>query len=165
MRERAPEERVFLLLHLYDAHRPYLPAEPYRTLFRSQEPGRELDFIPSYQQIRDEQGRPVSRLHQYVDRYDALIRVQDDLVARVLEAVALKRTAVVVVADHGETLGDRETALNLNHGTGVFEEQTAIPLILHARGLAAAEIRQPVEETATDLSPEDVEHLRALGYL
>lgn len=144
-------ERIFLFLHLYDAHGPYLPEEPYRALFRSREPGPELAFIPSYQQLRDEEGRLVRDLHEYVDRYDALIRTQDDLVAEVLEAVDLERTAVVVVADHGETLADRATPLNLNHGTSVFEEQTAIPLILHAPGLAAGEVRQPVE--TVDLLP------------
>lgn len=148
---RGPGERLFLFLHLYDAHGPYQPEPRYREMFRSPDPGPVLDFIPAYQQLRDDDGRVMSHLRDYVDRYDAMLRTQDDLIAEVLAAIDLDRTAVVVVADHGETLADRATPLNLNHGTSVFEEQTAIPLILHAPGLAAGEVRQPVE--TVDLLP------------
>lgn len=157
LRERRGGERYFLFLHLYDAHGPYRPRAEYEGLFRSLDPGAELEFIPEYQTIRDRQGNVVRRLNDYIDRYDALIRYQDDLVGELLGEVDLARTLVVVVADHGETLGERAAYLNLNHGTSVFEEQVGIPLVFHGPGLLPARLHEPVE--TVDLLPTVLELL------
>jgi len=159
LRSRRADERWFLFVHFYDAHGPYRPEAAQLERFRSPDPGPVLSFIPAYQRLRDADGEPLVHLNDYVDRYDAMIRTMDDLVGELLAAVDLDRTAVVVLADHGETLGDRATALNLNHGTSVFGEQIAIPLILYrpepASVRAAApspqRFRQPVE--TVDLLP------------
>jgi len=153
--ERGADERFFLFLHLYDAHGRYEPPEGYRDLFASEEPGRSLESIPRYQRIRDEQGRVVRTLDTYVDRYDAMIRYVDDLVGRVLEAVDLDRTVVVVLSDHGETLGERAHALD--HGGQLFDEQIRIPLVLAAPGLTSSRTHARVE--TIDLLPTLLELL------
>lgn len=146
-----PEERFFLFVHLYDAHGPYDPLPEYLKLFRHHTPGRALSNIPQYQQLRTDDGRLIRSEAEYIDRYDALIRYQDDLLGELLNAVDLGRTAVVVVADHGETLSDREEFLNLNHGTSAFEEQIAIPLILYAPAIKPGHITELAE--TVDLLP------------
>lgn len=163
-REVGPRaERRFLFVHFYDAHGPYRPEPAQLARFRSPDPdpdpdpepdpdpGPVLGFIPSYQQLHGPDGEPLVHLRDYVDRYDAMLRTQDELLGELLAAVDLERTAVVVLADHGETLGDRATALNLNHGTSLFEEQTAIPLVLYSPALTPRSYRQPVE--TVDLMP------------
>lgn len=142
-------ERFFLFLHLYDAHGPYVPKGPYLSLFHSPDQGPELRNIPPYQQVTDAEGRPLQGLAGYVDRYDAMIRYQDDLLAPLLDALDLSRTVVIVLSDHGETLGERYRPLD--HGGQAFEEQLRIPLIMSVPGVAHRRV-EPFVETV-DLLP------------
>ncbi len=143
MAERRADERYFLLVHLYDAHAPYQPPEPYAGMFRSSEPGPLLKQVQVPHLFVDEQGEPMGQLNAYVDRYDALIRYADDQLARLLERIDLRRTVVVIVADHGETLGERFH--QLDHGCQVFDEQIRIPMVIHAPGFRPRRVEAPVE--------------------
>jgi arylsulfatase A-like enzyme len=143
------DDRFFLFLHLFDAHGPYLPKPPYDALFRSSGPEKRLRQIPRYQAFVDATGQASGDLNGYVDRYDAGIRTADDCVATLLRQLDLDETLVVVIADHGETLGER--AWQLDHGGAVFDEQTRIPLIAHVPGLGHARVQASVE--AVDLLP------------
>jgi choline-sulfatase len=154
----APEgaqERTFLFLHLYDAHGPYLPPPGYRSLFTSPRRGPEIERIPPYQVIADAQGRPLRHLNDYVDLYDGEIRYLDDLVAGVLSRVDPDTTAVVILSDHGETLGERYHPLD--HGGNVFDEQIRIPLLVRAPGLSPRRVGGEVE--TVDLLPTVLELL------
>ena len=153
---RDPDERFFLFLHLYDAHGPYRPDEEYEGLFRSETLGPELHDIPEYQKLTDEDGAPLTHLNAYVDRYDAMIRYQDDLVGDLLSAVDLDQTVVLVTSDHGESLGERTQVLD--HGRNVFDEQIRIPLILHTPGGKPARHRQIAE--TVDFLPTLLDILR-----
>jgi arylsulfatase len=146
-----PDERFMLFVHLYDAHGPYEPDESYRVQFVSAEPGDELDYLPRYQRTAGPDGEIVSRANEILDRYDASVRYQDDLADRLLDAVDLDRTIVVVVADHGETFYERGPLRNLSHGDALFDEQLRIPFMIHAPGVAAGRFHEPVEQI--DLMP------------
>jgi len=152
---RPADEPFFAFVHLYDAHGPYLPARRYASLFRSGDPGRALDEIPGYQVVEDPGGARVVHLNHFVDRYDAMLRTLDDLMAELLDAVDLDDTVVVVVSDHGETFGERRHVLD--HGGQVFDEQIRIPLLLHAPGVPARRVPQLVE--TVDLVPTLLELL------
>ena len=135
-------ERWFLFLHLYDAHGPYLPKGRYAKLFRSSEPGPQLPNVPRYQRVL-ENGKSLAHLNRYVDRYDAMIRYEDDLVSLLLDEVDLSNTVVVVLSDHGETLGERYRPLD--HGGQAFDEQIRIPLVVYAPGFAPRRVGAFVE--------------------
>ncbi len=144
-----PEERFFLFFHLFDAHGPYEPGPEYVTAFHSDDPGRRLNRIAKYQRLHDQNGEGISIENYYVDRYDALIKYQDDLVERLLATFDLSDTVVIVTSDHGETLGERYHSMD--HGGRVFEEQIRIPLILAAPGLEPSTVEGAVE--AIDFLP------------
>ena len=156
---RESQEPFFLFLHLYDAHGPYEPPDDLLALFRSADKGRLLDSVPEYQQLLDAEGRPERHLNEYVDRYDAMIRLVDGLVARVLDAVDLDEVVVVVLSDHGETLGERSYALD--HGAQLYDEQIRIPLLLAAPGLAPDRVDVKVE--TVDLLPTLLDLLGLTG--
>ena len=137
------DERFFLFVHLFDAHGPYRPDPPYDALFHTPGPPRPLSSVPRYQLVTDENGEPQNDLNGYIDRYDAGIRVADDCVSALLERLDLERTAVIVMADHGETLGER--AWPLDHGSSVFDEQTRVPLIVHTPGMVPQRVAETVE--------------------
>jgi arylsulfatase A-like enzyme len=61
----------------------------------------------------------------------------------VLDELDLSNTYVLILADHGETLGERFH--KLDHGAQVFDEQIRIPAILSGPGLAAQRVSAPVE--------------------
>jgi choline-sulfatase len=144
-----PGEPYFLFVHLYDVHGPYLPRGEYARLFRSAEPGPLLPEVPGYQLEGVAAGGGPAHLNDFADRYDALIRQVDAALGELLAQVDLAHTVVVVLSDHGETLGER--AHVLDHGAQVFDEQIRIPLVIHAPGLEPRRIGQLVE--TVDLLP------------
>ncbi len=104
------DQRPFLLwTHLYDAHQPYEPPEPFAS--------------------------------QIGNRYIAEIAFADAQLHRLLDALDRRglagRTVVVVLADHGESLGERGER---DHGIFLYDNVLQIPLLIRAPGVAASRI-------------------------
>ncbi len=97
----------FLLLHLYEPHSPYRPAEPFRS--------------------------------RYADPYDGEIASADDLVGRFLAELDRRElyqpALVVLLADHGEGLGDHGED---EHGLLLYREALQVPLVVKLPGAARA---------------------------
>ncbi|HWX24082.1 MAG TPA: sulfatase, partial [Vicinamibacteria bacterium] len=95
----------FAWVHFYDPHAPYTPPSPYRERF-------------------------AGRL------YDGEIAFADAQLGRVLDTLKAtgqeKNTAVVVMADHGESLGDHDEQ---THAILIYESTLHIPLIFAGRGV------------------------------
>src|SRR5262245_37073788 len=102
------EKPFFAWVHLYDPHAPYEAPEPFRSRFP-----------------RNMQGA-----------YDAEVAYADSLVGRLLDSLAsdgrLAETLVVVVGDHGESLGEHEEQ---SHGFFIYDADVHIPLILAGPGV------------------------------
>jgi arylsulfatase A-like enzyme/Flp pilus assembly protein TadD len=90
---------VFIWVHLYDAHDPYDPPEPYKTRYASAPYDGEIAYADS----------AVGKLLTY------------------LRAHGLYDSAVIaVMADHGESLGEHgETT----HGIFLYDETIRVPLL------------------------------------
>jgi arylsulfatase A-like enzyme/Tfp pilus assembly protein PilF len=93
------EGKWFCWVHFYDPHLPYDPPEPWR---------REIE-----------------------DRYDGEIAYMDEYVGKVLEEVEGERdrTLIVIVGDHGESLGEHGER---DHGIFLYEVSMRVPLIMVA---------------------------------
>src|SRR2546428_6285274 len=100
---RTDARPFFAWVHLYDAHAPYAPPQP------------------------------------YPQTYDGEVEYVDAQVGRLLGAIDQSKTIVVVVGDHGESLGEHG---ELTHGLLLYESTLHVPLIIFDN-------RQP----ATDNSP------------
>ena len=111
------ESRFFLWTHLYDAHRPYDPPEPYRTTYGHNLYVGEIAFADA--QI----GRLLEALEQ---------------------RQLLDRTIVMVTADHGESLGEHGER---DHGIFVYEGVLRVPLVIRAPGLGAGRVNDVVRLT------------------
>ncbi|HEY7474502.1 MAG TPA: sulfatase [Vicinamibacterales bacterium] len=96
----------FLWVHLFDAHAPYAMPEAF-------------DASPDG------------------DPYNGAIAIMDGEIGRLLNALEhrgrLERTAVIVTADHGESLGDHGER---GHGIFVYESAVRVPLIIRWPGIA-----------------------------
>jgi arylsulfatase A-like enzyme len=111
----------FLWVHLYDAHAPHaLPPE--------------FDGASS------------------AGSYDAAIAFMDSQIARLLKALderqELARTAIIVTADHGESLGDHGER---GHGIFVYESALRVPLIVRWPGIEPRRVPDLVQ--LIDLAP------------
>ncbi|HKW00353.1 MAG TPA: sulfatase-like hydrolase/transferase [Vicinamibacterales bacterium] len=104
---------LFLWVHYYDPHAPYAPPEPYRTKYASTPYLGEVAAM-------DEQ---LGRLIQTFDR------------------VVTGPSAIVVVADHGEGLGDHGEA---QHGTLLYQPTIHVPLVVIGPRVAAGVEAAPV---------------------
>ena len=96
--ERSRDARFFAWVHFFDPHDPYEPPEPFRSRLEHPYDG-EVAFADSQ----------VARLLQWLDRNSLR-----------------EETLIVVVGDHGESLGDHGEDL---HGFFVYDPAIRVPLI------------------------------------
>jgi len=100
--QEAKDGPFFAWIHFYDPHTPYRPPEPFATRYK---------------------GHP----------YNGEIAFMDTQVARVvaqLKSLGLyDRTIIVVMGDHGESLGDHGEAA---HGFFIYNSVTRVPFMIRA---------------------------------
>ncbi|MBP1636840.1 MAG: hypothetical protein H6Q10_3414, partial [Acidobacteria bacterium] len=100
--EAARGGRFFAWVHLYDPHTPYRPPEPFASRYKGRPYNGEVAFADS------QVGRVVRRLKE-LGVYD--------------------RTVIVVMGDHGESLGDHGEA---THGFFIYNSVTHVPFVIRA---------------------------------
>jgi choline-sulfatase len=118
---KTPRRPFFFWLHLYDPHSPYDPPEPFRTLYKGHLYDGEIAYADH------ELGRLIGWLKQN-QLYD--------------------RTAIVLLSDHGESLGDHGEK---EHGFFVYNSTVHIPLIVKpptGSGFRPGRVARPVETVA-----------------
>ncbi|MDQ2777638.1 MAG: tetratricopeptide repeat protein [Acidobacteriota bacterium] len=104
----------FIWVHLYDPHEPYDPPQPFREKYRK-------------------------------NLYDGEVAYTDQQLGRLLAAVGKKapaeKTVTVVLADHGESLGEHG---EFNHGVFLYDSTLRIPLLMAGPGIPAVKVTQQV---------------------
>ncbi len=157
--EKHRDKPFFLWLHYIDPHAPYQPGERWVV---KQERGKDIREVKK--KIVVGEGNWVHlNLHPYsgyyVARYDGEIRKVDFYVGKVLQKLReeglLKRSVVIISADHGEELGEHN--LFFDHGPLPFNSSARIPLILHLPREKPRRIREAV--SLMDVTPTVAELL------
>ena len=127
--DKIGRSRFFGWVHFYDAHSPYTPPEP----FKSRYPGRpyigEIAFVDSQ----------VGRLLAYLDDHDLA-----------------RNTVVVVMGDHGESLGEHGES---THGFFVYQATMHVPLLIRTPYDAMAGRRVADTVRSIDVLPTALELL------
>lgn len=111
----------FFWLHLYDPHSPYDPPEPFRTQYRSHEYDGEIAYVDSQ----------LARLMAWLKR-----------------SGLYSRTTIVLLSDHGESLGDHGEK---EHGFFIYNSTVHVPLIIKLAAGSAKKLEatsDPVESIA-----------------
>lgn len=104
-----PQGPFFMWLHLYDAHDPYDPPEPYKIKYAAAPYDGEIAYVDS-----------------------AVGKFLSDLRTRGLYHGAL----IAVMADHGEALGDHGED---THGFFLYDETIHVPLVIKLPSAASAQ--------------------------
>jgi len=147
--ETSRDERLFLYVHTVDPHAPYDPPACYRGLFA--DPGYDGTIRPHETLKVHLAGRTMSPadVAWVRDLYDEEVRFQDEMLGTLLDRLAAtgldRDTVVVVVADHGEELGDHG---GWEHGQRAWEELLRVPLVVRWPGrpdLAGRRVAEPVQ--------------------
>ena len=155
---------VFLWLHLFDAHDPYAPPEPFRGKYYPEDkdprdPAREWGLPESQTPgwIRD-----VTDVDYFYTQYRAEIDYLDSEIAKLLDAQRVRDGIVAFTSDHGENFG--EHSVWFSHG-GLYPSTLHVPLLMRWPGCpknvqSNAPVRQiDVGRTLLNLAGmEGVEH-------
>ncbi len=156
----------FLFLHLFDPHYPYDPPRRFALRFLL---GQKVLItraikrgLPGLQAKLRLSQREVD---EYVARYDGEIVAADRAVGRLLRELRLmglkRRTLIVFVSDHGETLFEREWAAD--HGGRAYDEQIRVPLVMRFADRRRAGTRVEAQVHHVDIMPTVLDELGVEG--
>ncbi len=128
------DDRFFLFLHGYNAHRPYfsLAADKAVAGLPETSPAERRGFC-----IREGREPPREReLNTIIKYYDAAIHHGDRQVGRFLDRLVElgldQRTVILVTSDHGEEFFEHG---NCDHVRFLYREVVHVPLIVYVPGL------------------------------
>jgi arylsulfatase A-like enzyme len=128
--DRGPGRPFFAFLNYFDVHDPYVPPQPYRSMFSPLDnPG---GLINSYWGV-DHIYVPTTpeQLQGEVDAYDGAIAYVDHHIDQLLGELQARglaeNTLVVITSDHGESFGEHGL---LQHTNSLYREVIHVPLII-----------------------------------
>ncbi len=132
----------YLWVHFFDPHEPYDLREAFANPEKIKEPG------PQAPQMESEEAR------ERVRRYDSEIGYADHWIGEILKVVdqlgLRENTLVVLLADHGESLGEHDY---VGHGRQLYEPIVHIPLIFRYPGKIPAGKVVETEVSILDVAP------------
>jgi arylsulfatase A-like enzyme len=129
----------FLWVHAFEPHFPYEPAPELAELY---DPGYTGHIRGDMETLVDIWGNPTALSEEDFRHLRALywaeITGMDRTIGRFLRELERDpSTLVVVIADHGESLGDHHD-LYFKHGPHVYPSDVAVPLAVRAPGVEPA---------------------------
>lgn len=145
----------FLWLDSFQPHEPWVPPEPYRSMYQNDYRGRFIPMPagPSVDWMTAEELEHVKALHMGEVTYtDAHV---GRLLARLDELGLSEDTFVFVVSDHGMPLGDHGTVRKF--GVPVYDELAKVVWIMRKPGLTKEGMRVRSLVQTTDFLPTMLE--------
>jgi arylsulfatase A-like enzyme len=148
--DKDPSRPFFAFLNYYETHDPYVPPQPYRSMFSQlEEPGglisTDWDMNHIYISLTPEQ------LQGEIDAYDGAIAYVDEHIGRLLGDLQnrdlAENTLVVITSDHGDMFGEHGL---FEHTNSLYREVIHVPLMIwwpeHVP--AGERVSQPVTNAA-----------------
>jgi arylsulfatase A-like enzyme/Tfp pilus assembly protein PilF len=120
---KRPRGPFFLWVHLYDAHDPYEPPEPFKTRFAAQPYNGEIAYVDSS-----------------VGKLLTALRAQG----------LYQNSLIAVTADHGEAFGEHGER---THGIFLYDETIHVPLLVKLPASRAAGKKIDTRVGLVDIAP------------
>ena len=162
LQSRRPEsDPFFLFINLMDPHLPYVPPEPFASELASNgfKPGR----VRRMRDVTEREARlymtgrlKLSPLDFRILRalYDAEVAFADSRAGLILDQLeemgVLAETLVVLVADHGENIGEHEL---MEHQLCLYETLLRIPFVLRLPGVFEGGVTRDGPVQLVDVAP------------
>jgi arylsulfatase A-like enzyme len=128
-RARSAGQPFFLFLNYMDAHDPYIPPAPFKSLFAGYDRSLDrvhLEAVGENGKIARERG-----LAHLISQYDGGIAYEDSQIGVVIHGLKDRglydNTLIVITGDHGEGLGEHGV---WGHGVTTFENVVYVPLLV-----------------------------------
>jgi arylsulfatase A-like enzyme len=128
--------RWFLWVHLWEPHQPYEPPSGQRRRFALGDIGDLDAYAEPARFLSEGEIIPAEDVARSASLYDGEIAAADVAVAKIVRAVHEARPddsppLIMIVSDHGESLGERQTSrrIGFGHGTLLHQEQVKVPWI------------------------------------
>ncbi|HCH64663.1 MAG TPA: hypothetical protein DFR83_17785 [Deltaproteobacteria bacterium] len=138
--KRNPSQPLFLHVHYFDPHCPYIPprntsVEPPMLPTGRTVPENRLEEMGGCYRIDQADGTPERNLDVYLDRYDRELRAVDFALERLLQRLAEyglvgAEDRLVVTADHGEAFWEHD---DYGHSHTLWAETVRVPLVIWDR--------------------------------
>ena len=142
----------FAFLNYFDAHGPYLPPEPFETMYTGKRDPVTQRYWSQLLRAYGPPPIPVPELAVSLDAYDGGITYLDREIDVLLRQLAgrgqLANTIIVITSDHGELFGEHGV---ISHGNSLFLPVLHVPLVLVAPGRVPANTRIPSLASLRDL--------------
>ncbi len=156
---KAQKGASYTWVHLFDAHGPYTPPPPFDTMYysgdKSDPSNTSMQPVKNVAGYLKESLEGITDLNYVLAQYDGEISYADTQLGRLLDAVDTRNTLVVVIADHGEQLGEHEVWFN--HGDDVYETSVHVPFVMRWPGRVPADRRVVEPFEGGDLAPTVLE--------
>lgn len=162
--EEKLNNNFFLWIHYFDPHGPYKPPTPYNSMFLNNSRGKTVPIskkmdsgfmaIPGYVAENN-----ITDVDYYISQYDGEIRFVDEQIGllwrKVKELNLDKNTILIITADHGEAMGERQHYFE--HWAALYDEIIRVPLIIKCDKITsfARVIKQQVQ--SIDIAPTILE--------
>jgi len=154
--KQAPEP-FFVMLHLFDAHKPYSAGKDYVEAVRGDSKAKPFRW-KSRDYIGIAETPEPGQIEGEMLLYDASIRYADHGIGRVLEQLEVSgisdHTLVVITADHGESFWEHGLPM---HSTNVYDEVARVPLVFSYPGKIQEPLRIREQVRLIDLFPTFVD--------
>lgn len=169
--ELPAEKPAFAWAHLFIAHTPFVPPEPYKSRYVKHDFAGAADFsVRTRLDLLRGAGLPPNYAEEFLGLYDAEVAFLDQRVGELLDGLeargGLARTLLLFMADHGESRA-RET-LGL-HAFVATQETLRVPFLVAgprvARGRVVEELVENVDVMPTLLEAFGHDPVALLGEL
>jgi hypothetical protein len=139
---------LFVWLHLFDAHTPYMPPEPFNASAWDTSKDPYDPALPEPDPATVPLHLPALRNLDFVRAlYGGEVNYLDSELARLLDRARFRDAIVAFTADHGESFGSH--GVYWNHG-GLYRDRLSVPLVMSWPG-APEGTRVARRVTNTDL--------------
>jgi len=132
------DERLFLFLHFFDVHAPYMPPEPYASMYvdGTQEVGGTLGEVRKISGgIKKKNPEAIAKGKVLEQLYAGEVSYVDHHLGGIFsmleEKGLMQKSLVIITSDHGETMAEHSPHEVWDHGYTVFDSTIRTPLIMH----------------------------------
>jgi arylsulfatase A-like enzyme len=143
LRQKKDQQKPFFLwVHLFDPHSPYELRQQFDVTEKTGAPDRTKE-------------RGQDAVMKDVRAYNSEIRYTDHYIGKIVDAVDEMglgpNTLIVLVADHGESLGENNT--DQGHGAWLWESVVRVPMIMRWTGTIKPGRVESAKVSIIDLMP------------